>query len=207
MRKLATLVLLLAACTGLKAGGEYDKWHFGFRAGIAWSPEASYGALGSQSPGTETVAEARMQLAPTFGIQGQYAVVPGVFSLGLLADYIRPIHKEAKGGKSIDPTIDGRGASQTMLRGELRFQFAARGNMNEGFCWFLSPTYTKAKTKHDDLYSLAEGKAGGGLGINTRSFGESSSTLWEAAIYYTPKFSSGTTVGGLTVEIRVGMLF
>lgn len=207
MRNLATLALVLVACTGLKAGGEYDKWHFGFRGGIAWSPDASYGGLGSQTPGTDTVAEARMQLAPTFGIQGQYAVVPGKFSLGLLADYLRPIHKEAKAGRSIDPAVDGHGVSQTVLRGELRFQFAARGNMNEGFSWFLSPTYTKAKTDHDDLYSLAEGKAGGGLGINSRSFGESSITVWEAAIYYTPKFTSGTTAGGLTLELRVGMLF
>jgi len=207
MRNLATLVLLLVACTGLKAGGEYEKWHFGFRGGIAWSPEASYGALGSQTPGTDTVAEARMQLAPTFGIQGQYAVVPGVFSVGLLADYLRPIHKEAKGATALDPTIDGHGVSQALIRGELRFQFAARGNMNTGFGWFFSPTYTKANTKHDDLYSLAEGRAGGALGINSRSFGESSITVWEAAIYYTPKFSSGTTVGGLTLELRVGMLF
>jgi len=197
---LASLIALTAA-TGLHAGGEYDSVHFGFRGGLAWSPAKEYGGIGSETPGVGTVDSAKMQLAPTIGLQGQWTMVPGKFGLGLVADFIRPIHKE-EGNK-------GSTLSQDLIRGELRFVFAGRGNTNEGLGWFFAPTYSKIRTKSDDasIPSLAEGKAGGALGLNKVSFDERYLSYWEAALYYTPKLSSGTTAGGLTLELRVGWLF
>mgnify|MGYP003607082397 FL=1 len=201
MRKLALASLLALSTLGLRAGGEYDNFHFGFRGGIGWSPAKEYGGIGSETPGVGTVGSAKMQLAPTIGLQGQWAMVPGVFSMGLIADFIRPIHKEAG--------TEGSPITQDMIRGEMRFVFAGRGNTNEGMGWFVAPTYSKIRTRTNDdsIPSLAEGKAGGALGLNKVSFDERYITYWEAALYYTPQLSSGTTAGGLTLELRVGWLF
>ena len=176
MRKLAVAGLLTLSALGLQAGGEYDSFHFGFRGGLCWSPSKGYGTLGTETPGGSAVGSAKMQLAPTFGLQAQWAAVPGTLNVSLITDFIRPIHKEA--GVKNSPI------SQDMIRGELRFGFAGRGNTNEGSGWFLSPTYNKIRTKSDTpgVPSLAEGKLGGGLGLTSFSFSERYISSFEAGV-------------------------
>lgn len=201
MRKFAVAGLLSLSALGLQAGGEYDTFHFGLRTGICWSPGKGYGTLGTETPGGGTLGSAKMQLAPTIGLQAHWAAVPGILNISLITDFIRPIHKEA--GEKNSPI------NQDMIRGELRFGFAGRGNTNEGLGWFVSPTYNKIRTKSDTsgVPSLAEGKLGGGLGLTSFSFSERYISSFEAGVYYTPKLSTGTTAGDLTLEFRVSWLF
>jgi hypothetical protein len=136
-----------------------------------------------------------------FGLHAQYAAIPGKLSLNLIVDGLATIHKEAG-----DTTGTGGKVNQTNVRGEFRLAFADRGNQNENFSFWISPTYNLVATSND-LYSLHEHKMGGALGIMGTSFAESHKSYWEVGVYSLPKFKSGTSAGKFSLEFKWGWLF
>lgn len=200
MRRSLLLFSTLAFSFGpLMAGGEYDAFHAGPRLGLTWSPDKSYGGLGSAAPGTTTVAEGQMQIGLTGGLSFDYAVVPGTLDIGLIGDFIRTIHKEAPKGAP--------GVKQNITREELRFTYNGRGNVNEGMGFWLSPTLSQIHTSLGSAGDLSEHRAGGALGIVSHHFHETYLSSWEVGAYYLPKLKSGTEAGSLTIELRVGYQF
>lgn len=192
-------ILPILATGMLFAGGEYDKFHVGPRLGLTWSPGKNYGSLGSPEPGTDTLAEGKMQLGLTGGLSFTLAAVPGKYAMELDVDFIRTLHKESGSNLAV---------KQNIVRGELRSIFSSRGNTNEGMAFFISPTYSKISTSLSGVgEDLSEKRLGGALGLLGTTFHETYYTTWEVGAYYLPKLKSGTEAGGLTIELRMGYHF
>ena len=194
---LSILSVILVGSSACFAGGEYDKFHFGPRLGLTWSPSKDYAVQGD---GQGNSVDGGRQLGLSGGLEVRWNLSPGRLRLALGADYIRTLGKEAK--------KDAPQVNQDIIRGQLRLIIAGRANTEPGMYTWIGPTINRVHTNSSDLIPTAkETVYGGTVGIGTHRFYERSLAFYEFGAYYSKATKLETKSGDLTLEVRMGLLF
>ncbi len=223
MRAFLSFALSLAAIPVL-AGGEYDRFHFGPILGLGWSGNKEFKQFAVELPGGETLkADGAGVLALQGGISTTFSFHPSSIRLGLDAEFIRTIGKE--GGDPSYAVYDPSGneigggsdvsVKQSGVRGTLKVIFSFRPNTYAGAYIWLGPTVSRMQTEillpasglPADLAKIKTTIPGAGIGLGKRTLSEKRQGIFEVDLFWQKKADAGVMSGGLTLEIKGGILF
>lgn len=200
MRPSARRILLALCALPLTAGGEYDRLHVGATIGVGWSPTKQYA-------GFSTDVDGKRQVAALGGMVVRYAPWLKPIEGGLDLEIIRPL--------STGKADDGAEVEQTIFRGTVRLIFHFRNISDSGGYWWIGPTVSRAQSTFKETTpanlrittKVTQNLTGAAIGAGTRSHRESSTTFWEAGIYYTGAGSNGLRAGGTSIELKTGIVW
>lgn len=201
MRTLISRSLLALCAVPLMAGGEYDHLHIGPTLGVGWSPTKQYAGFNSEVDG-------KRQVAAMGGVVFRYAPWLKPIEGGLDVEILRPL----KTGKGKDGAED---VEQTIFRATGRLIFHFKNISDSGGYWWIGPTLSRAQTTYKETTpanlqittKVTQNLAGAALGIGTRTHRETSSTFWEANVFYTSEGSNGLRAGGTSIEFKTGIVW
>ncbi len=197
--RIARLLALLCVAPCLMAGGEYDRFRVGLSLGVGWSPSKEYAVFSETSNGER-------QLAALAGLVTRFHFWPGRSEFGIDLDGLRSLSLES-----------GKGAPQvttTLARTTFRFVLHTRNVTSGGaYVWF-GPSLNRARVERQTSSPtttttsvLQETLTGLGLGLGTRSHGETTTSHWEASLRYVKAGKLGSKIGGLSIELAAGIVW
>ena len=219
---------LVLAAPGLKAGGEYDTFHLGPTLGAAVSLSKEYRGYmapcpkGSPNEGNLVAINGRGMLAPVLGLEMTWSVIPGRFRLGLDAEFLRPIDKDSSEGLLVNQQkVEQPGhlvttkVAQNVFRATLKAIFPFATNTQTGWYFWVGPALANVDTSVQvtvdgalqDLPKSTLTLRGGGVGIGRRKIRETRMGIFEINLNYLKDSSSGIQAGGVTLEIKTGIVF